>query len=411
MPIKNKSGNIVGVLGADYDADAIYEKMESVKYTIVFISALVLCVAVLLSYFFARSIVVPLEKFVGHVDIVAQGNLTNKLLINAENEIGHLSNAFEHMTENFGVLISQVSDVANDLVDSSNQLSSASYDTAKASSQISSTMATVIDGSNSQLQAVYSAKTTVENIAESIGKITQNVDIASNVAEKAVFSADEGSKVIDSALEQMRNIEQSVEESAAGVSKLNSHSDEIGQIVSVISAIANQTNLLALNAAIEAARAGEHGKGFAVVADEVRNLAEQSQNSAEQIASLIGIIQEETNTMVNTMSIGTGEVKRGLDAVNAVGIKFDEITKLVDKVNVEVQGISVAINSIEEDSGEIVSSINAIEVVGQNVVEKTNDVSASVEEQTASVEELSSLSQDLNNLAEQIKKAISIFRI
>jgi methyl-accepting chemotaxis protein len=195
------------------------------------------------------------------------------------------------------------------------------------------------------------------------------------------------------------------------VANLGERSVQIGQIVDTISGIAGQTNLLALNAAIEAARAGEQGRGFAVVADEVRKLAEQSQDATKQIADLIQEIQGETDKAVVAMNQGTHEVKVGTEVVSVAGQAFGEITLLITQVSDQIQDISAAIQQVTSGSQLIVSSVQDIDGISKKVAEEAETVSAATEEQSASMEEIAASSQSLAKMARDLEAAVSKFTV
>jgi len=181
--------------------------------------------------------------------------------------------------------------------------------------------------------------------------------------------------------------------------------------VDAISAIAGQTNLLALNAAIEAARAGEQGRGFAVVADEVRKLAEQSREATTQIATLISEIQHDTEKAVSAMNDGSREVKLGAEVVNMAGKGFNEIVFLVNEMSGQVQGIATAVQQIDSNSQQVVSSIRAVEKTSQTIAGEIQTVSSSTQQQSASIEEIASSSQSLARMAQDLQIAIQSFRV
>lgn len=226
-----------------------------------------------------------------------------------------------------------------------------------------------------------------------------------------VDRANDGGQTIELAIAQMGKIETTVNSSAQVVSKLGERSKEIGQIVATISGIAGQTNLLALNAAIEAARAGEQARGFTVVAEEVRKLAEQSQEATKKIAVLIGEIQGDTDNAVVAMNNGTREVKSGADVVDSAGIAFREIVNLVSEVSSQVREISAAMQQMAAGSQQIISSVNKIDELGKKSIGETQNVSAAAEEQLVAMEEIASSSQVLAKLADELQTSVAGFQV
>lgn len=221
---------------------------------------------------------------------------------------------------------------------------------------------------------------------EEISASTNEVTIASNDALKV---AKEGNESIHQAIKQMNAISTTVNELAQSVKGMGEQSTEIGQIVQVINGIAAQTNLLALNAAIEAARAGEHGRGFAVVADEVRKLAEQSSRSTEQIGKIIASIQHLTDDAVRSMEKSLNEVTAGIDLVEQSGENFGKIQDSVQSVATLMMECSAA---------------------SEQMAASTEEVSAAGQEQLASMEEISASATALAKMAEQLNMVVAKFR-
>jgi methyl-accepting chemotaxis protein len=224
-------------------------------------------------------------------------------------------------------------------------------------------------------------------------------------------AADHGAELMNNAMDKMGGIEQSVSNSAQVVRKLGENSKQIGQIVESISAIADQTNLLALNAAIEAARAGEAGRGFSVVAEEVRKLAEQSQQSAEEIKNRIAVIQGDTEEAVIAMEAGTNEVALGTQAIREVGEQFQDITTRVASIKSEMEEINGAVQTVSKGMQGIVEAMDTIDEVSRATSEETQTISAAAQEQSASSEEIASASHSLADLATELQAATGKFKV
>ena len=384
---------------------------RSIIYTI--LSILVafgvsLVLGIVLSNKISKQIITVAEN----AEEIAKGNLKiGKFENNSKDEIGQLSRAFQTMSSNLIHLVQQVSLSSTQVAASSQQLSAGAEQSAQASQQVAIAIMEVSVGAEKQLNAVNETSAAVQQISAGIEQMLENAKIVVSSSERTAFSAKDGSQAIDRTIQQIFNIEKTVTESAEVVSNLGERSKEIGQIVDTISGIAEQTNLLALNAAIEAARAGEQGRGFAVVADEVRKLAEQSQVASQQIAILINEIQQDTQKAVLSMNEGTHQVKLGTEVAQTAGQAFHEISTLVDEVSSQVAEISEEIEQMALGSQRIVSSISEIYDTSRDITGQTQTVSAATEEQAASFEEIASSSQVLATMADELQESLKKFTI
>ena len=239
-------------------------------------------------------------------------------------------------------------------------------------------------------------------------------EATSTVAEESKATtkeANEGNESIQKVIQQMDKIHRSVDDTATVIQKLEERSKEIGQIIEVITDISDQTNLLSLNAAIEAARANEHGKGFAVVANEVKKLAEQSKESADQIASLIQEIQGDTAHAGMMMRKDINEVKLGISVVQETGEGFKRIQKSIDQVTSQIQEISAISEEMSASVEQVNTSMKQVDYVSKHTSANTQNVAASTEEQLASMEKITSSSSALSKMAEKLLRQIQQFKI
>jgi len=227
--------------------------------------------------------------------------------------------------------------------------------------------------------------------------VSENTQTLNETAEKTREAARKGEGAVEQTVKGMDSIKIKVFETAKKIRDLGEHSQQIGEIVQVIDDIAEQTNLLALNAAIEAARAGEHGKGFAVVADEVRKLAERSGKATKEIAELIGNIQKVTGEAVAEMEAGTSEVEQGAGLAVDAGNALKEILQNVEDTYRQIQNISAASEQISASSHEVVSTVN--------------NVSSVTEQNTAATEEMSASADRLAGMARELKDIVARFRV
>ncbi len=384
---------------------------RSVIYTILSIIiafGVSLVLGIILSNKISKQIIAVAEN----AEEIAKGNLKITEFENdSRDEIGQLGRAFQTMSNNLIHLVQQVSSSSTQVAASSQQLSSGAEQSAQASQQVAMAIMQVAVGAEKQLNAVNETSAIVQQMSAGLQHMLENAKVAVQSSENTASSATAGSQMINKTIQQMINIEKAVTGSADVVLNLGERSKEIGQIIDTISGIAAQTNLLALNAAIEAARAGEQGRGFAVVADEVRKLAEQSQEASQQIALLIREIQQDTQKAVLSMNEGTHQVKLGTEVAEIAGQAFNQITSLVNHVSLQVGEISDEIEQMSLGSERIVSSVTDIFETSRDITGQTQTVSAAMEEQSASVEEIASSSQVLAKMADELQESLKKFTI
>jgi methyl-accepting chemotaxis protein len=252
---------------------------------------------------------------------------------------------------------------------------------------------------------------TVEEMSIGIQQISNNTVSVSANAKSASEKATEGGQAIQTAVEQMHSIHETVNGLSKVVEGLGDRSNEIGKIIGVITNIADQTNLLALNAAIEAARAGEHGRGFAVVADEVRKLAEQSAQSAEQISHLITNIQGDTDKAMASMEVATKEVTSGIGVVNIAGDSFGEITGEINKLTGQIEEVSAAVQQMAAGSEQMSHTVKSITEIAQSTAVGTQEVAVATQQQSIAMKEITSASNYLTKTAEDLEKLIGQFKV
>ncbi|MDF2679325.1 MAG: methyl-accepting chemotaxis protein [Brevibacillus sp.] len=368
--------------------------------------------ALLIGAFLVRAIVVPLHRVNSQLQAIAEGegDLTQELTVKSKDEIGMLASSFNQMLRNLRELILQVRSHAEQVAASAEQLTASSEQTSKATEQIAETVQEMAAGSDHQAQNVEASHIEVEGMATGIGQIAARAENVSTTAIRTSDLATDGNQAIQQVVTQMDGMGEAMESLSRMVSGLGERSEQIGQIVDVITGIAAQTNLLALNAAIEAARAGEHGRGFAVVADEVRKLAEQASTSAGKITQLIEVIQHETQEAIISVEKSSQQTALCMDGVAQAGDAFAHIRDAVVRVAAEVQDVSAASRTLTDSTEKVAESMRVIASVTQQGVSRTLDVSAATEEQLASMEEIHTSAASLAHLAEELEKLMGRFK-
>ncbi|MDX1807656.1 MAG: methyl-accepting chemotaxis protein, partial [Paenisporosarcina sp.] len=391
------------------------ESNQSFVAQATWISNLVILIAIvlfsILGLFISRMIVKPIKKLQVLMKQAGDGDLTVQGDYRSKDEVGQLNESFNEMTSTLRTILQQVTNTSELVAASSEELTANSEETTKATEMIAHTMEEMANGSTQQIQSVEETVVIVKEVSTGVTQIASNAKQVEITVLEASEKAILGNGAIGQAISQMQSINQTVNGLSDVVKGLGEKSNAIGQIIESITNIASQTNLLALNAAIEAARAGEQGKGFAVVADEVRKLAEESANSAQQIASLVASIQGQTHEAVQSMDQATEEVDTGITVVNKAGESFQQIQHAVSQVANEIQEVTVAIEQISKGTDQIVSNVDVIADVSETVSAGTQNVSAASEEQLASMEEIASSSSALSKMAEDLQVMINKFKV
>lgn len=390
---------------------AITAQTKSLLLTLAVVALLALLLVGGFSVYCASRFTAPILQIYHLATKVADGDLSQKSHFTSQDEIGRMAQAFDTMVDKLQKLIRLIQGNADKVATSAGQLSTNAEQSAQASTQVAEAIGDVSLGAENQLRDINETTSVVQQMSAGIQHAATSSNRVAEHSSRAADKAREGNISVEKAVTQMNQIEKTVNNSAGIVAELGERSKEIGQIVDTISSIAGQTNLLALNAAIEAARAGEQGKGFAVVAEEVRKLAEQSGAAAEQIASLIGETQKDTDKAIFAMSQGTDEVKVGTEVVAAAGESFKEITELVLQVSTQIREVSAAMQQTAGGSQQIVALVKKIDQHSKKAVEQAQTVSAATEEQSASMQEIAASSQSLTELAQELQTAIEHFKI
>lgn len=398
--------------GAEGASSSSLELAEQALIIIITLTIIAIVLAIIISFFISIMISRPVQKISQAAMQIADGDLTGEaIVLRNRDELGGLADSFNTMTANLRGMIEAVGTTSEQVAASSEELQASAEQNTKAAEQISETVEELSAGTSDQVGMVQRSSQAMNEMALGTGQIAE---LAQSVSESAVDAANqsaEGNIILQEAVGQMNSVQESITSLSELMAGLGERSAQIGTITEVINGIAGQTNLLALNAAIEAARAGEHGRGFAVVADEVRKLAEESSASAQQITQLVQLIQQDTRHAVEAVKANGVETQSGMEIVTNAGFVFKEILNAVNKVAGEIQEVSAGAEQIAASSDEVVKFMEQISTISESASEGTHNVSAATEEQLASMEEIAASAASLSQMAEQLQEQVSKFKV
>ncbi|MEK4050797.1 methyl-accepting chemotaxis protein [Bacillus pumilus] len=362
-------------------------------------------------YFIIKSIRKPLIELSESAEKISQGDLTQHIEVRTHDEIGKLAQSFNEMSAKLKHVIQAVQNSIENVAASSEELTASAGQTTQATEHITTSIEQFSNSTEHQNDMIEKSSVQLNEMDRSLSHM---VDTTSHMMESSIDSsktAQAGGELVQKTAGQMQTIEQAVKEAELVIQGLEQKSKDITNILGVINGIADQTNLLALNAAIEAARAGEAGRGFSVVAEEVRKLAEQSVSSSKEIESLTNEIVEEIEKSQKMFKQVAGEVQAGLNITDETKVSFEKITDKTSEMTEKMKQMNGTAKELSHGSNDISHAVNQIKELSRESSAGFQDIAASAEEQLASMEEISSSSATLSQMAEELRELIKQFKM
>ncbi|MEK8126768.1 methyl-accepting chemotaxis protein [Paenibacillus filicis] len=386
-------------------------KLNSTVYIMIAAIVAIVLISLAIAATLIRALIPPIRRLQSAVQLVASGDLRVRVNHQGNDELGALSRDFDRMTEQVQAMLTSTQSIASSLSSHSSSFKSFSGSTASSNKEILKSIQEIAVGASQQASYMELSTTIIGELSEQVRGISAATETMQQKNRIVAFNTHTGSKSMDELRQAAQHSEGVLQQVFEAMSTLNHSSSQIGSIVASISEISNQTNVLALNAAIEAARAGVHGKGFSVIAEEVRQLSSQTRDSSKQIILIVGSLQKQIKGLEHNLT----EAKESLDLqngkMNENQAAYSEIRHSMDELSDQISLIHESMASMEGKNNKIVETIQHVAAIAEETAAGVQEVSASSQQQDSAIHQIATESDDILQLAQQLFAEINQFKI
>jgi Methyl-accepting chemotaxis protein len=411
MPIRDSSGKAVGMLFIGVEKKGIEGQINQMNLIIGLAAAAMIILGFIAAGFIAGSVIRNIKEVLGSLKRMETGDLSLSINSNSKDETGLIINYLESVRKGLRELISGMKENSALITEHSEKLASTADVTAKSIAAVSQTADELARGASEQARNAQNGAEKLTSLAEEIKSAVNSADLVKMYSSQTKDESDMGMSSLNALESKFQINEEFSRKTADNVEKLAGRSNSIGEIIVAIQSIAQQTNLLALNAAIEAARAGEAGRGFSVVADEIRKLSGQTSNSAKQIEDIIVKIQEEIKTVKENMDSAGSAVAEANSALNDSKQAYRSISEAINGTIGQIDNLTEKVRKIDKNKDTVLTAIEEISAISQESAASTQEVSASMGEQSRSIEEVLQAADNLKTIVNNLETAVKRFII